>query len=120
MEALQRHVIDYRQHMETIKAAGEDPARGIIMSGPPGCGKTSANRLVLSALPQVTVVVVSSTSLQRDGLRTIWNLVKRTNGLLILEDLDAVGGSRVKSPTTPSLGSCLSFSMGLKVLVVCR
>ena len=44
-QALQRHVIDYRQHMEAIKAAGEDPSRSIIMAGPPGCGKTSANRV---------------------------------------------------------------------------
>ena len=114
MEALQRHVIDYRQHMETIKAAGEDPSRGIIMSGPPGCGKTSANRLVLSALPQVTVVVVSSTSLQRDGLRTIWNLVKRTNGLLILEDLDAVGGVSREIADHPILGQLLELLDGLE------
>ena len=112
-EALQRHVIDYRQHMEAIKAAGEDPSR-IIMAGPPGCGKTSANRLVLSSLPDVTVVVVSSTSLQRDGLRTIWNLVKRTNGLLILEDLDAVGGVSARSPTIRSSANCSNCSMASK------
>ena len=113
-EALQRHVIDYRQHMEAIKAAGEDPSRGIIMAGPPGCGKTSANRLVLSSLPDVTVVVVSSTSLQRDGLRTIWNLVKRTNGLLILEDLDAVGGVSREIADHPILSQLLELLDGLE------
>ena len=66
------------------------------------------------------VVVVSSTSLQRDGLRTIWNLVKRTNGLLILEDLDAVGGVSREIADHPILGQLLAFSMGLKVLVVYR
>ena len=111
-EALQRHVIDYRQHMEAIKAAGEDPSRGIIMAGPPGCGKTSANRLVLSSLPDVTVVVEFDL-LQRDGLRTIWNLVKRTNGLLILEDLDAVGGvSRARDH--PILSQLLELLDGLE------
>jgi len=113
-EGLQRHVIDYRQHMEAIKAAGEDPSRGIIMAGPPGCGKTSANRLVLSSLPDVTVVIVSSTSLQRDGLRTIWDLVKRTNGLLILEDLDAVGGVSREIADHPILGQLLELLDGLE------
>ena len=97
-EALQRHVIDYRQHMEAIKAAGEDPSRGILMAGPPGCGKTSANRLVLSSLPDHRGGREFDL-LQHDGLRTIWNLVKRTNGLLILENLDAVGGVSPRSPT---------------------
>ena len=113
-DALFRHVIHYRQHMEAIKAAGEDPSRGIIMAGPPGCGKTSANRLVLSSLPDVTVVVVSSTNLQRDGLRTIWGLVKRTNGLLILEDLDAVGGVSREIADHPILSQLLELLDGLE------
>lgn len=113
-QAIQRHVIDYRKHMDAIQKAGEDPSRGIILSGPPGTGKTSINRLVLSSLPDVTAVVVSSTTLQGDGLRTIWKMVKRTNGLLILEDLDAVGGVSREISDHPILSQLLELLDGLE------
>ena len=113
-DAIQRHVLDYRAHMPAIEAAGEDPSRGIILAGPPGTGKTSINRWILSALPDVTAVVVSSTTLQGDGLRTIMKLVKRTNGLLILEDLDAVGGVSREIADHPILSQLLELLDGLE------
>ena len=48
LQAIQRHVIDYRKHMGEIQKAGEDPSRGIILAGHTGTGKTSINRLILS------------------------------------------------------------------------
>ena len=57
-EALQRHVIDYRQHMEAIKAAaGEDPFAGIIMATA-GLREDQCQPTARQSL-DVTVVVVS-------------------------------------------------------------
>jgi hypothetical protein len=111
---IQRHIIDYRRHMTAIQAAGEDPSRGLLMAGPPGCGKTSASRMILSAMPDITAVMVSSTTIQADGFRTIWNLVKRTNGLLILEDIDACGGLSRQMTDHPLLGQLLELLDGLE------
>ena len=52
--------------------------------------------------------------LQGDGLRTIMKLVKRTNGLLILEDLDAVGGVSREIANHPILSQLLELLDGLE------
>ena len=114
MKTIQRHIIDYRRIMPAIAAAGESPSRGLLMGGPPGCGKTSATRYIVSALPEVTFVIVTGTTLQRDGLRSIWRLVRKTNAMLILEDIDCMGSLSRDITDHPLLNQLLELLDGVE------
>ena len=111
---LDRDIIAYRPLMDQIQAIGENPSRGILLAGPPGCGKTSAIRHLLKVMPNQTVILVSNTRIQNDGLRTIFDMAKRTDALLVLEDLDAIGGLNREVATHPVLGQLLDLMDGVE------
>jgi len=111
---LDRDIIAYRPLMDQIQAIGENPSRGILLAGPPGCGKTSAIRHLLKVMPDQTVILVSNTRIQNDGLRTIFDMAKRTDALLVLEDLDAIGGLNREVAQHPVLGQLLDLMDGVE------
>ena len=111
---LDRDIIAYRPLMDQIQAIGENPSRGILLAGPPGCGKTSAIRHLLKVMPNQTVILVSNTRIQNDGLRTIFDMAKRTDALLVLEDLDAIGGLNREVAQHPVLGQLLDLMDGVE------
>lgn len=111
---LVRDIIAYRPLMDQIQAIGENPSRGILLAGPPGCGKTSAIRHLLKVMPDQTVILVSNTRIQKDGLRTIFDMAKRTDALLVLEDLDAIGGLNREVSQHPVLGQLLDLMDGVE------
>jgi len=114
MRTIKKHVVDYRRLMPAIAAAGESPSRGLLMAGPPGCGKTSATRYIVSSMPEVTFVMVSGTSIQRDGFRSIWELVRKTDGMLVIEDIDACGAVSRDLTDHPLLSQLLELLDGLE------
>lgn len=114
MQTINKHVVDYRLLMPAIAAAGESPSRGLLMAGPPGCGKTSATRYIVSSMPEVTFVMVSGTSIQRDGFRSIWELVRKTDGVLVIEDIDSCGAVSRDLSDHPLLSQLLELLDGLE------
>ncbi|MDZ4285626.1 MAG: AAA family ATPase, partial [Candidatus Sungbacteria bacterium] len=87
------------QYPKVWKHLGENKIRGILLSGPPGCGKTLlAQALATAGNRKWNVVQGSETNGWRVG-DSEQNLIREykkvaPNGILILDEVDAIGQKR--------------------------
>ena len=93
-------LISERQAAASLEAAGLNPTRTVLFTGPPGTGKTMTARWVAKRLdvPLLTLDLsaVMSSFLGRTGanLRQVLDYAKRTPSVLLLDEFDAVAKRR--------------------------
>lgn len=100
-----REVADYLAHPDRFVAMGARAPRGVLLSGPPGCGKTrlaralagEANAVFLSASGSEFVEVYAGRGAQR-----VRNLFAEANAvapaIVFLDEIDAIGSTRHAAP----------------------
>jgi cell division protease FtsH len=96
-----RDVVDFLQHPKRWTDAGVRPPRGVLLEGPPGCGKTLLARavageagvpvFVVSASEFVEMFVGVGAARIRDLFETA---VKAAPAVIFIDELDAVGRRR--------------------------
>lgn len=93
LERVHRHVAGIAEHRDRLRAAGQHLKRGLLLYGPPGTGKTHTVRYLLSALPDVTVVLLAGPAIAfvAEAARMARALQP---ALVVLEDCDLVAESR--------------------------
>jgi hypothetical protein len=93
LERIHRHVAGIAEHRDRLRAAGQHLKRGLLLYGPPGTGKTHTVRYLLSALPDVTVVLLAG-----PAIAYVAEAAKMARALqpalVVLEDCDLVAESR--------------------------
>ena len=113
LDRVRRHVAGIAEHRELLRAAGQHLKRGLLLYGPPGTGKTHTVRYLLSALPELTVVLLAGPAIAyvAEAARMARALQP---ALVVLEDCDLVADSRDRhSGPQPLLFTVLETLDGL-------
>ncbi|WP_433221237.1 AAA family ATPase [Dactylosporangium sp. CS-047395] len=93
LHRVHRHVAGIASHRDRLRAAGQHLKRGLLLYGPPGTGKTHTVRYLLSALPDVTAILLAGPAIAyvADAARMARALQP---ALVVLEDCDLVAEAR--------------------------
>merc|ERR1711935_521678 len=93
-------------HYELYKQIGIDPPRGVLMYGPPGCGKTMLAKAVAHHTTASFIRVVGSEFVQKylgEGprmVRDVFRLAKENSpSIIFIDEVDAIATKRYDSNT---------------------
>jgi len=103
-QALTEAVLWPLQHPDTFARLGVDPPRGVLLYGPPGCGKTYVVR-ALASTGQLSVLAVKGSELMDKWVgsseRAVRELFRRARdsapSLVFLDEVDALAPRRGQS-----------------------
>tara|TARA_B100000424_G_C22943504_1_gene502022 strand:- start:1900 stop:3120 length:1221 start_codon:yes stop_codon:yes gene_type:complete len=92
---------------ELFKKVGIEPPKGILLVGPPGCGKTMLAKAVASHTEASFIRMVGSELAQKyigEGgrmVRELFSLAKdKSPSIIFLDEIDAIGAKRLDSATS--------------------
>ena len=92
---------------ELFQKVGIEPPKGILLVGPPGCGKTMLAKAVASQTNASFIRMVGSELAQKyigEGgrmVRELFSLAKdRSPAIIFLDEIDAIGAKRLDSATS--------------------
>jgi hypothetical protein len=114
LERIERHVVGPSRHRDELVRLGRHLARGLLLWGPPGTGKTHTVRYLAGQLTDATVVVLSGASLGMVG--AFGPLARRlAPAVIVLEDVDLVAQERSYGPfgSSPALFELMNEMSGL-------
>ncbi|CAF1128784.1 unnamed protein product [Rotaria sp. Silwood1] len=93
-------------HFELYKLIGIDPPRGVLMFGPPGCGKTMLAKAVARHTTASFIRVVGSEFVQKylgEGprmVRDVFRLAKENSpAIIFIDEIDAIATKRFDAQT---------------------
>jgi ATP-dependent 26S proteasome regulatory subunit len=114
LERIEQHVVGPTRHRDALLAHDRHLARGLLLWGPPGTGKTHTIRYLAGRLVGATVIILSGPSLGLVG--AFGNLARRlTPSVVVLEDVDLVAQERTFGPggSSPVLFELMNEMSGL-------
>lgn len=98
-----RELLAESRYASKLEAAGIPRRRSLLLSGPPGCGKTLTARSLGAELKlpvftaRLSAIIGSYLGQTGGNLRDLFAFAQRTRCVLLLDELDALGRTRGRS-----------------------
>ena len=112
---LDKDVLEFLKAMPILRENGLPNSRGIILSGPPGIGKTMMAKS-LAAQANVTTILISAEMIQaKNQIKNAFKLGRKlAPTLMIIEDIDTAGTVSRRFTDHPILGEYLQAMDGME------
>lgn len=95
------------KHPELFRAMGIEPPKGVLLYGPPGCGKTLLAKAVAGESNATFIRLVASELAQKfigEGARLVRELFalarRKAPAIVLIDEIDAIGAKRLDVGTT--------------------
>ena len=116
-KGITKNICTFLKNIETFTKNGNKNSRGVLLAGPPGCGKTLTSRALVNHRGDATSIYVTSDDIREPGdLTGIYSMARMLSPtLVIIEDLDCLGGAgmdRKQRSGHPLLGEFLEVLCG--------
>lgn len=95
-----RRVLHEQMHLEKLKSHGLRPRQTLLLTGPPGCGKTLTASTIAGELGLPLFIVRLESLMTRylgetaSKLRLIFDAVERTRAVYLFDEFDSIGIAR--------------------------
>ena len=97
LRRVERHTLDFVQHRDDLRTAGQHLKRGLLLYGPPGTGKTHTTRYLVHQMQDATRLMISGQSLH--AVDVITQMARDLQpAVLVLEDVDLIAEARGYGP----------------------
>ena len=101
------------RHGAVLAAAGLGASRGVLISGPPGVGKTALCRVIAAELPVGTTILLVDATTSARGLGKLYeSLGNLAPAAVFLDDIDLLAGDRRQGTEGPALREFLTHLDG--------
>lgn len=93
-------ILNEQKHLERIRSHGLEPRRKLLLSGPPGCGKTMTASALAGELgvPLFTVrldaLITKFLGETATKLRAVFEAIEKTRAVYLFDEFDAIGSRR--------------------------
>jgi cell division protease FtsH len=112
---LKKEIIDFQHVMPILTERGLPNSRGIILSGPPGTGKTMYAKSLAAECHLSTILISSEMIRNTHDVKSTFRLARKlAPSLIIVEDIDTAGTVSRKFANHPILGEYLQAMDGLE------
>lgn len=112
-ESIESSFLAFWRHRDVLRDAGIGAARGLLLCGEPGTGKSTTCRYLRQQLPAHTVFVIDSTALA--SMRHVFELARKmTPSLVVIEDVDLILQSREATGGSAALKDLMNALDGLE------
>jgi SpoVK/Ycf46/Vps4 family AAA+-type ATPase len=95
-----RRVLTEQRHLERLKSHGLRPRQTLLLTGPPGCGKTFTASAIAGELALPLFIVRLETLITRflgetaSKLKLIFDAVEQTRAVYLFDEFDSIGIAR--------------------------
>ncbi len=95
-----RRVLHEQQHLDKLKSHGLRPRQTLLLTGPPGCGKTLTASAIAGELGLPLFIVRLESLMTRylgetaSKLRLIFDAVEKTRAVYLFDEFDSIGIAR--------------------------
>jgi hypothetical protein len=111
--ALDDAILSFMKNRDALKVAGIPTKRGVLLVGPPGTGKTSIARWLVSEVRDFTAILVQGDNPY--ALRQVFEMARNlAPSLVLLEDVDLIAGDRFNNAFAIFLGALLTEMDGVQ------